>query len=292
MSGYSMSTDTNGFPVVKRVGASSARSEPRSIHLGVEHFDLYDETGRVLGPTESLYRLLDNGPITEQQFAMIVSQFDDPEVIHETARRLGVRRVKQDDGKVILRLPEEGEIPKQDVRKELGITEAGDPIVAASRDYATPGQLTALASQQHSDNRADTFTGYPSADPPGLGQSRELVPLREAQRLLGAPIIGSGLRIVKDPGGGRGRFVYRVELEARMRGANRGTGASDLIEQKLTEAQQPSARYSGKRTGAAETAANALSKATGSTAALEYARRKRRENSARRRAATATRRAR
>jgi hypothetical protein len=87
-----------------------------------------------------------------------------------------------------------------------------------------------------------------------------LTPVREAQRLLGAPVIGSGLEIIRD---GRARYVSTTALERMLASAGRGgratastqgmkinpagKGAGELIGQHVDRAQKQRSRDSRSR---------------------------------------------
>ena len=247
----------------------------------------------MLGPSESLYRLLDNGPITESQFAMLTARFDDPETIHHAARQLGVIRQKGDDGKVILRLPTEAEQPKRSLSEQLGLTPEGNPIVATSRDYS-PEPVAEPTARQHGVNLADS-----PVDRHANPSSAEFMSFKAAGKLLaehGVSIIGSGVKICRDLNDphSRERYVRISEVRDLLSTGRGGRGAGELIEQELQKAQQQRSRerYSGKQVGAAKTQRRVIARETdpAQQRAKERAQRARAENTRKRREATASRR--
>lgn len=296
----------SGYPEVvgPEAAAGFGPSEPTEWRIGAEVFHLSDEHGKVMSPTQSLYALLDGGEVTEQVFNQIAARFDDPETLHVAARQLGVKRVKQADGKIALRLPEGDEVPKRDNRKALGITSEGYPIVATSRDAPRPEPRLAPATptrQEHSDalNFADDnyslFNDHAS-DP----KSAIWITFKAAGKVLGEhgiSIIGSGLKIHRDHNNpsSRERYVKVSDVKAILMQGRGGRGAAEVIDEQLTKARQQRSRDRYNRrlaTGAAEVARKAIGGAhstPGQDRDREFAQQRRAENSRRRRAATATR---
>lgn len=213
-----MDYDKHGAPILRRTEADK-RSKPQrqEIRLGVERFKLIDDDGRVLGPAESLSLLLEDGPISESQFQHLAAQFDDPNVLHSTAERLGVTRRKREDGSIELLIP-----PVQT-----------DDTARAEQVNATDDNHTDTLNL--SDRTEDDNMPY---DPTAADA---LTPVREAQRKIGAPVIGSGLKIVKDPDGGSGRYVHTRELNAMLARAGRGgraKGAGQVAADAVSDAQK------------------------------------------------------
>jgi hypothetical protein len=206
MSDPQIATDERGYPVLTGNRRDKPRRECTSISLGVESYPLYDEHGRPLSPTESLHDLLSDGPINESQYVRLADEFDDPETLHAAARRLGVIRKRQ-DGSVLVMLPG----PEQE---------------PATQTQPQTEQVN-LADSGHEEG--PIVNTEPLAD--------RLTPMREAQRLLGQPVIGSGLEIVRH---GRERFVRTSDLERKIAAAGRGgkaPGAGERVATAISDAQ-------------------------------------------------------
>ena len=306
MSRHTVETDNHGNPIGLMSGVGP--SEPSEWRIAGEVFHLSDEHGRVMSPTQSLYALLDGGEVTEQVFDQIATRFDDPEALHVAARQLDVRRVRRDDGTVVVRLPKDNEVPKRSLSEQLGLTAEGHPIVATSRDAPIEPRIGPIAptSQEHSDSRgdslnfADSDTGLFNDHASNSG-SAIWMSFRAAGKLLGEhgiSIIGR-LKIYRDHNNptSRERLVKVADVKALLMQGRSGHGAAEVVDDYLKKVQQQRAGARGNRrlaTGAADVARQAIIGGPRSTPAQDrdrdIAQRRRAENSRRRREATATRR--
>lgn len=214
--------DKHGRPIGRLEAKDKRPKQRRELRAGFARLELHDDTGRVMSPTESLSILLaDAGTdgIEESDFMALANQYADPNLLHRTAERLGAVRQRRPDGSIVVCIP-----PDE-------IEDKPDDTPPPQPDPATETESTSMAF-------ADNSTGYPSIDPPA-GNSK-LVSVREAQQRIGAPIIGSGLRVIKDPAGGRGRFVYEAELDAHLAGtvSRGGKGAAQRAAEAVARGQK------------------------------------------------------
>lgn len=197
--------DDKGAPYLARDKSDEPPKSHRThVLLGIERFPLWHDDGRPTSPTEALDMLLSDGPITASQFDHLASQFDNPEVIYSAAEQLGAIRKKREDGALEVLLPEPEQESNEVHLAETGREESTRMGIKESPDYQAAG----------------------------------LVPLREAQEMLGQPVIGSGLTIIRE---GRNRFVNKAELRAHLSRVGRGgkaPGAGAKIAGALEDATQ------------------------------------------------------
>jgi len=225
--------DKNGMPALVRTERDRPREhERREINLGAHRLKLVDDDGRVMSPTESIALLLEDGPITDGTLQHLAEQYDDPEVVYGTVERLGAVRRKRDDGGIEIVMQSQTQPPESTERTD----DSADDVTVE------PPSIT------FADNREDESSVSPryvnrhmQADNP------DAVPVREAQRLLGAPVIGSGLVIFRDENkpASRERFVSRAALNAKLAQAGRGgkaKGAGETVSQAIDRAQRQRAR--------------------------------------------------
>jgi hypothetical protein len=226
-------TDAEGFPVLLSDGRPKRKREPSGIRLGRREFPFCDGE-RVLGPTEALERVLLDDPLSEVEFAHLARAFANPNVLHHAAERLGVIRKRDDDGTIMLHLPSGDDKQHDD--------DAPTTIDAADDDG--PQLVVNL-------DGGDDATRYFDAS-----AADRLTPVRVAQRLLGQPVIGSGLTIVRE---GNDRFVSTTELEKRLAKQRRvkDAGAAERITNEIADAKERAKQgRNGPRICAAELTAD------------------------------------
>jgi hypothetical protein len=189
-------TDKRGFPALK--GDRPAKRERSHVFLGdLRKLPLVDDDGRTLGPAEALEVLLADGPLPAREFDALASQYDNPAVLYSTAEQIGAVRRASEDGNLEIALP--GREPEQESED---IELADDGRKASTR----------------------------------MPDTTSLTPLREAQELMGKPVIGSGLTIIRE---GRQRYVRTSDLRALLANAGRGgksAGAGEKIAAALGDA--------------------------------------------------------
>jgi hypothetical protein len=190
-------TDEHGAPVLN--GDIPAKRERSHVFLGdLRKLPLVDDAGRTLGPAEALEVLLADGPLAAREFDALATRYDNPAVLYSAAEQIGAVRRANADGRLEIALP--GREPDQETKDEITLADTG------RREHPM------------------------SSDTSGL------TPLREAQKLLGGPVIGGPLRIVKVD---RNRYVNTSELQQHLARVGRGgktAGAGEKIAAALGDA--------------------------------------------------------
>jgi hypothetical protein len=211
------------------------RTHKQRTHLGASHFmtlPLYASDGKTpLSPTVALDMALQDGPIEERHLMLLAQEYDDPNVVAHTLERLGAIRVRQDDGTVVVTLPDE----KQGFRfaTEPGTDTEGYPSPRPSPAGGGSGKIvtsegTASLSLNFADNRSSALDDYERT-----GNTGAKVPWREATR---AGVKMGEMTIVRDADGKP--FVYASDLEAFKGKSQRANpvGAGQKIADKVNEA--------------------------------------------------------
>lgn len=199
---------------------------------------LYASDGKTpLSPTVALDLALQDGPIEERHLMQLATEYADPNIVTHTLERLGAIRVRQDDGTVVVTLPQE-----QDFKFAVmpGATDKDGEGYPIPPTKATGGSGKVITSEG-SATMAVHFADHRSR--PAFGTSAldnwetaggDLIPLREATR-QGVSVGDIG--IVHR---GAERFVRKPELDAFLakRSRSNPAGAGTKVANAIGKAQQ------------------------------------------------------